>query len=202
MLSSVWGWLTWAAVRMVFKMKPEWSLVMNCSSPLLSSSLLSCPCFLGQLNAINAFLSSVLSFLPLPLSLCIHLQFSRTPSLCPLTSDLSDPLDFIFASSAQSICMYDVCAHPRAISLLFLPLYSAGHQKEGLPPPPYMGLFLLKVYPLLVFPCHCCFFGVQTLGFCKAPRHDFDCKRCFRNKDELNQIELNDTQQSLDDHNQ
>lgn len=141
----------------------------------------------------------VCSFRPLPLSLCIHLQFSQTP-LCPLTSDLFDPLNFIFASSAQSICMYDVCAHPRAISLLFLPLCSAGHQNEG-PPPPY-GALSAQGFPLASFSLPLLLFGGQSLGFCKAPRHDFDCKRCFINKDELNQIELDDTQQSLDDHNQ
>lgn len=36
-----------------------------------------------------------------------------------------------------------------------------------------------------VFPCHYDLLGGHALGFCKAPRDNFACKKCYLDKDEL-----------------
>lgn len=60
-----------------------------------------------------------------------------------------------------------------------------------LPPPAPMRLVLSWFFLVRgSFPCHCCLDRGQALGFCKVPGGDLDCNRSYRNKVELQWVEI------------
>lgn len=105
-----------------------------------------------------------------PLTACYHLTHSSELHVFP------SPLLFSFLLFS-SLLFSSLLSSPLLSSFL-IAQWAISRRVPQYEPGPAQAFFLLKRE---IFP-HCCLFGGQILGFCKAPKENLDCNRRYINK--------------------